>query len=329
MTSSPVASVVMVFHRDTPYLRPAIASVLNQTFRDIELVLVDNGTGLSADALGDSGRDPRLRWVRLPGNQGIPAGHNAGVAASRGEYLVLLDYDDIALPHRIEKQVEALRADSGLGLVSSLAERIDEQDRVIAREFSLIRSQDQREYTRYAAPVVTPAYAGRREVFTEFPYRPEFPLAADFDFLGRAAEKWTMRAVPEVLLRYRWHSVQTTQQKRAEIERSLCAIRLLVARRRAGRPEDMASVLSDLQGEPPAPGRACRGYSRRSLAEGFAALSAYFARRAFVLERTPGALAAAGSLGINALARSRGPERLLALRLFFMGPVRAHRLRPA
>ena len=77
MQSMPAVSVLMVFHRDTPFLRPALASALKQTFADFELVLVDNGTGLGADALGELGRDPRLRWVRLARNEGIPGGHNA------------------------------------------------------------------------------------------------------------------------------------------------------------------------------------------------------------------------------------------------------------
>src|ERR1043166_9765187 len=77
----PTISAVMVFHRDQPFLRGAIASVLGQTWRDMELILVDNGTGLTSDALGDLGNDPRLRWVRLPTNEGIEKGYNAGIVA--------------------------------------------------------------------------------------------------------------------------------------------------------------------------------------------------------------------------------------------------------
>ncbi|MFT3783142.1 MAG: glycosyltransferase [Nibricoccus sp.] len=325
----PAASVVTVFHRMTPFFGEAVRSVLGQTLPDLELVLVDNGTGLGPEVLGESGSDPRVRFVRLPHNEGIPAGHNAGIRAARGEFVMLLDYDDVALPTRLEKQVAALRADSTLGLVSSCAERIDEKGCVVGREFSLMRPDEQREYTRYAAPVVTPAYTGRREVFLQFPYRAEFPWAADFDFLGRAAERWRMAAIPEVLFRYRWHSSQTTQQKAGEIERSLCAIRLLTARRRAGRPEDLSSVLNDLSGLAPARAESCRHFARRSLAEGLPALAAYFARRVFVLERTPKALGGALWLASRALALSQGEERALAARLFLMGPVRAHRMRPA
>jgi len=329
MTTKPAVSVVMVFHRLNPFMAEAVGSVLNQTFRDLELILVDNGTGLGAEALGEGALDPRVRFVRLPRNEGIPTGHNAGIAAAQGEFVTLLDYDDVALPTRVERQVAALRADPRLGLVSCRAERINEHGTVLGPEFSLVGEDAQRDYTRYAAPVVTPAYTGRREVFAALPYRAEFPLAADFDFLARVAERWTMGAVPEVLLRYRWHAAQTTQQKAAEIERSLCAIRLLTARRRAAREEDLPSLSAWLTAGLQSRSASCRQCAQLCLAEKLPALAAYHARRVFVLERTAANLAWAGRLALRALVQARGSERRLAARLFLMGPVRAHRLRPA
>lgn len=324
----PVVSALMVFHRDTPYLRPAIASLLGQTLRDLELVLVDNGTGLAPAALGELGRDPRLRWVRLPHNAGIAAGHNAGVAAASGEFIALLDYDDLALPRRLERQVAALRAAPRLGLVSSLAERIDAQGVVTGREFALVDPAAQHAYSQYAAPAVMPGYTGRRAVFAQLAYRAEFPLTADFDFLTRAAEHWALAAVPEVLVRYRWHAAQTTQQQAAAIEDGRGVVRLLTARRRAGRPEDLPSLLTG-DAAVRSGAEACRRHARRCLAEGFAVLAAYHARRSFVLERRAASLARATALAARALAAAPAGARGPVARMFLTGPVRALGLRPA
>ena len=319
----------MVFHRETPFLRPAIESVLRQTFRDLELVLVDNGTGLREEALGVLGADPRLRWVRLARNEGIPGGHNAGVQAARGEFIALLDHDDLALPQRLERQVAALRAEPGLGLVSSLAERIDEAGRVIEREFALVEAGEHFAYTQYAAPVVTPAFTGRREVFAGLPYRSEFRFSADFDFLARAAERWPMKAVPEVLLRYRWHGGQATQTHAREIERHRCVIRLLTARRRAERAEDLAGAMSELNRPEESASESCRRTAARCVAEGFYVLAAYHARRSFVLERNAAAARAAVSLFARAIVAARnGVERARVARMFFHGPVKALKLQP-
>ncbi|HVU33243.1 MAG TPA: glycosyltransferase, partial [Opitutaceae bacterium] len=230
----PALSALMVFHRDTPHLRSAVESVLNQTWRDLELVLVDNGTGLTADALGGAGRDPRLRWVRLARNEGIPSGHNAGLAVAAGEFIALLDYDDMAQPQRFERQIALLRSEPAVGLVSSLVDTIDETGTVVGREFSIVSGEAQRTYSAFAAPVVTPAYLGRRSVFARFPFRPEFSLAADFDFLARAAEVCEFAAVPEVLLHYRRYSGQTSESRKDVMEANWCAIRVATARRRRG-----------------------------------------------------------------------------------------------
>jgi glycosyltransferase involved in cell wall biosynthesis len=323
----PVVSVVTVFHRDSPFLRPAIASILAQTFRDFEHVLVDNGTGMTPEALGPMGADPRLRWVRLPRNEGIPAGHNAGIAAATGEFIALLDYDDLALPERLEKQVATLRADPGLGLVSALAEVIDEQAHATGRAFCIPDPAGHRAYAQYAAPVFTPVAMARREVFARTPYRPQFPFAADLDFQSRATEQWRMAVLPEVLLRYRWYGAQTTQQKQGSIDNSRCAISLITARRRAGRPEGMAEILCLAEWLTPAE------YSRRiamlSQAEGFWELAAYRARRALALEKTPASAMRAFRQGWQIWRQAPAAERNRVARMFLTGPVRALGLRPA
>jgi glycosyltransferase involved in cell wall biosynthesis len=321
----PVVSVLMAFHRDTPFLRPAIASVLGQTLSDLELVLVDDGTGLQSDALGEAGRDPRLRWLRQPRQMGIVAAHNAAVAVSQGEFIALLDHDDVMLPTRLQRQVARLRSEPNLGLVSSLAETIDESGRVVGSEFALTDADEQRTYTQYAAPVVTPAYTGRREVFRALPYRPEFPFAADFDFLARAAEQWRMVGVEEVLLHYRRHPVQTTQQHADAIERSRCEIRLLAARRRAGRPESLASVTQD---QPPPAFDSCRRMVQRCYAEGFHSLAIYHARRSVALRRSLASAAWACRHALRSLRRLDGVERRRGWQLLLRGPVKAHGLRP-
>ena len=114
----PVVSVIMACHRVTPFLRPAVRSVLAQTERDLELILVDNGTGAGLEPLAQDGADPRVRLVTLGTNRGIAAAHNAAVALAAGEFIALLDHDDLMLPRRLEKQIAALRASPGLGLVN-------------------------------------------------------------------------------------------------------------------------------------------------------------------------------------------------------------------
>lgn len=322
----PQVSVVLVFHRDTEFLRPAIASVLAQEFADFELLLVDNGTGLTVAQLGPVGTDPRVRFVRLPRNEGIPGGHNAGVAAARGEFVALLDYDDLALPARLGRQVAALQADPALGYVSTLAVRIDAAGRELGLEFCLPDPAAHGVYAPYAAPLITPAALGRREVFAALPYREEFPFAADLDFQARVVERWRTAVVPEVLLRYRWHAGQTTQMRRTEIEHSRAAIQILAGRRRAGRAEDLAAVRQATAA--PTAAACWRRGAALCLADRQPVFAAYQARRSFALERTLAGGWAAWRLFRQARRQASAQETRQVRRMFWTGPVRALGLQP-
>ncbi len=321
----PLVTVLLVFHRDTDFLRPAIASVLAQEFRDFELLLVDNGTGLAAAQLGEAGGDPRLRWVRLARNEGIPVGHNAGVAAARGTYVALHDYDDISLPQRLGRQVAALQADPTLGFVSGLARRIDVTGREAGLEFCLCDPGEHRRYAPYAAPLITPAAMGRREEFAALPYRTEFPFAADLDFQARLVERTRTAVVPEILLRYRWHAGQTTQARAAAIEHSRAVIQIITGRRRAGRAEDLAAVQA-ATAAPTAAGSWRRG-AAICLADHAPVFAAYQARRSFALDRSPRGAWQAFRLFRAAQRLAAAAGRPHVRRMFFSGPVRALALR--
>lgn len=326
----PAVSVLMAFHRVTPFLRPAVRSVLDQSLRDLELVLVDNGTGQGLAALGEEGADPRIRLIRHETNLGITAAHNAAVAASRGEFIALLDYDDLALPTRLEKQLAALRADPRLGLVGCHALSIDATGAVTGPQFTLAGAEEQKIFSAYTMPAVTPGYTGRREVFARWPYRAEFPFAGDYDLLARAAEHWTVRALPEVLLHYRVHGAQTTATGNASQVLSACMIRLLTARRRAGRPEDLPGLAAELHAwlaSPPPAAAAYAFFAERCRREGFPLLAVFHARRVLSLRRTPRTVTQA--VGIVGTALAAAPaESVRLLRMAATGPVRAHGLRP-
>ncbi len=326
----PRVSVLMVFHQVTPHLEPAVRSVLGQSWRDLELVLVDNGTGTGLAPLGDWGGDSRIRLVSLSENRGIPAAHNLAVAEARGEYLALLDYDDRALPTRLERLVAFLDANRDQAMVSSRAETIDAAGRVVGREFSLLNPRDQALFSQFAPPVVTPAYAGRRETFMRFPYRPEFRLCADFDALARMADGLRMAGVPEVLLQYRRYPEQASAAGSGLRRVEECIVRLCTARRRAGRDEDYEALLAEMRPwreRPPAPPLLYAEFSRRFLREGYPLMAVYHARKLLGERRGPSGWTAALKT-VGRACRMRPGEAWLFWRLFLTGPVRALGLKP-
>ncbi|MBI2514136.1 MAG: glycosyltransferase [Opitutae bacterium] len=326
----PTVSVIVPFHRATPFLPIAAQSVLDQSFGDWELVAVDNGTGAGCDALGPAGRDDRVRVVSLPRNFGAAVARNAGVAAARGEFIALLDYDDVAWTHRFTRQVAALRADPTLDLVGSHADTIDQTGRRVGWQFTLTSPSAQKTFSRYSMPATAPSYTGRRAVFERHPYRPEFELAEDFDFLARVTEHGHVAALPEPLLSYRVHSGQGTQQFEAKQSLHAALVRVAGARRRLKRPEQLAEsreVLRSLFEAPPSPAEIYREFALFSLREGLPELASYHARKWIAADPRAGTVVRALRTHWRALVAE--PRAVVFLnRLFWSGPLRAHGLRP-
>lgn len=137
---APVVSVVMPTWNGERFLRPAIESILNQTFRDFELILIDDGSTDSTPRIladfKDKDKDNRLIVLTNQRNLGIAGATNRGLAAARGEYVALQDHDDISLPHRFQTQVDFLNSHSDVAVLGSAATLIDD-DGVPYAEFPL------------------------------------------------------------------------------------------------------------------------------------------------------------------------------------------------
>jgi glycosyltransferase involved in cell wall biosynthesis len=122
VSPTPLVSVVAIFLNAERFLDEALRSVLAQTYPSWELLLVDDGSsdGSSAIARGYAEREPhRVRYLEHPGhrNQGMSASRNLGLHHARGEYLALLDADDVWLPQKLERQVAILETHPSVGLL--------------------------------------------------------------------------------------------------------------------------------------------------------------------------------------------------------------------
>lgn len=107
MTSAPKVSVVMPCFNHASFVGAAVSSVLGQTFRDLELIAVDDASRDDTPKILASFSDPRLRVTLSPVNRGAHATLNAGIATARGERVTLLNSDDLFAPTRIERLLDA------------------------------------------------------------------------------------------------------------------------------------------------------------------------------------------------------------------------------
>jgi glycosyltransferase involved in cell wall biosynthesis len=114
-TQPPLVSVVIPTHNREELVTRAIASVLEQTCRDLECIVVDDASTDGTEAAVNGNGDARLRYLKNDTNKGAPASRNRGIREARGRYVALLDDDDEWLPEKLEKQLRLF--DSALGRV--------------------------------------------------------------------------------------------------------------------------------------------------------------------------------------------------------------------
>lgn len=186
-------------------LRRAVDSILTQTFRDFEFIIVNDGSvDGTSEILGEYAKaDSRVRVIDQP-NQGLTRSLVMASELARGAYLARQDADDISLPERLQKQVEILESDPGCVLVTSWVEDVSPEGVVCNLHQSLthrvrIKSQDEVEMTGIAAHG---SVMMRREEFEKTGgYRPCFYYAQDSDLWLRLSLCGRFLVAPCVLYR--------------------------------------------------------------------------------------------------------------------------------
>jgi hypothetical protein len=216
---TPRVTVLLAVHDGEPYVRDAVASVLGQTYRDFEFVIVDDASTDGTVATIESFDDDRIRVLRNERNLGQVPSLNRGLREARGEIVARIDADDVSRPARLERQVAALDANPRVGLVGTWMTLVDEHGRRVgALRKTLVDYVDFVFHTLIMRVYVShPAAAYRREPVLELGGYDEATGPAEDKDLWRklALERWDAQIVPEELVVYRLHDAQLSQTRAA------------------------------------------------------------------------------------------------------------------
>lgn len=226
MASTPMISVVMPVHNNAGYLVESVESVLSQTFKDFEFLIIDDG---STDGSGQQIRefeaaDARVNVFRQA-NQGIAATLNRGIRAARGRYVARIDADDRMLPVRLERQLSAMQADPALVLLGSAYREIGADGKPGAVCIPPLSDAAVCWRLLFQNALAHPAVMLRRNALLESGLEyDEAVIAEDYDLWSKLSEHGQVRNLCEPLLEYRIHSEQSTQRKRNSVAESAVQI---------------------------------------------------------------------------------------------------------
>jgi glycosyltransferase involved in cell wall biosynthesis len=198
-----LVSVLMPVYNAQKYMREAIESILDQTYRNFEFVIVNDGSTDDTESIALSYKDERIKYLKLAKNKGIVGALNEGITVCTGKYIARIDADDIAFPERIEKQVKFMETNPQIGVLGTNVKYFGDAD----FDTDMAVDNDRlKAILLFNTPFIHPSVMVRSELFKQVPYSDKFPHLEDYYQWFRLAPITKFANLKEVLLHYREHN---------------------------------------------------------------------------------------------------------------------------
>jgi glycosyltransferase involved in cell wall biosynthesis len=210
----PKVSVYIPVYNREKYIEKAISGILNQTFKDFELLIIDDGSTDASLEKVKSFNDPRIKIYQNDGNKGIVYTRNRAFELATGTYLAINDSDDFSYPDRLEKQVAVMDANPKIGILGGIAKRIYSDTKFDYWRYPCT-SEDIKLRLFWGSAMINSTLLLRLEFFKTHPlrYNPDFPVAEDYDLFERSQEFFQLQNLDDTLIDYYSHSENLTHSQ--------------------------------------------------------------------------------------------------------------------
>jgi glycosyltransferase involved in cell wall biosynthesis/GT2 family glycosyltransferase len=208
----PKVSIVLPTYNGSAHLKNSINSCLNQTYNNIELIIVDDGSTDATPQLIGSFKDSRIKYVRHKKNVGLPEALNTGFANTQGEYLTWTSDDNEFLPNAIEEMVNFLERNRDIGLVYAdyWAHYLETGAKELRRMPDVLNIGKEN--------VVGSCFMYTRRVYEAVgDYDPKFRLVEDYEYWIRISKRFKVMHYPKALYIYGEHSKTLKSTKQSGI----------------------------------------------------------------------------------------------------------------
>lgn len=224
---NPKVTVLLPVYNGASFLKESIGSILNQSYKDFELLVIDDASTDASPEILDSFRDSRIRIIRNTENSGLIGVLNTGMKLCQSEFLVRMDADDISLPGRIETQIRFLTENPQYGLCGTWFE--DFGDNIPSK---IVRYQtsdtDIRIRHLYQTHISHPTAAWRMSIVRKhnLKFNPEYIHGEDYAFWVEFSKYSKLANIPEVLVRKRDHPKSITNQYKQTMDDTCNKVKL-------------------------------------------------------------------------------------------------------
>lgn len=206
MKQGPLISVLLPFFNEEKYLAKAINSVLEQTYKNIELFLFNDGSKDLSGNIALSFIDKRIKYYESE-NKGYLYHLNYGLSIAKGEYIARMDADDISHPDRFMRQIEFLESNPEISAVGTSFYRIDKKDKIVSSKKAPITYEQCKFIAPINSPILHPTLLIRKSVLLSVGgYNQKFYLIEDYELFNRLIDRGFLIAnIDEYLFYYRFY----------------------------------------------------------------------------------------------------------------------------
>ncbi len=216
----PLVSVVLPTYNSGRFLKLAVESILNQSYRNLELIVVDDASedNTWSNLVNYVTVDSRVRIFRNKKNLGIAKTRNVGLRQALGQYYAVMDHDDVSLPNRLSREVEFLNRNPEYAAVGCQVQIINSLGQVIKVRRYPTSATEIRKTLGIKSPICNPAALLRLSCVKEFDlYDERYPGCEDYDLWFKLANKYKLTNLDEFLFQYRLSDAQVKSKKAKRI----------------------------------------------------------------------------------------------------------------
>ena len=199
-------SVILPVYNAETFILEAVNSILNQNFKDFELILIDDASFDNTASILSGISDSRIRLFHHDQNQGLVASLNEGLHIACGDFIARMDHDDVALPERFARQVAFLEQNPMVDVVGT-GYRLIDQDGNFGHSYRPPATSEEINWAMcFLCPLAHPTIMARREILLAHGgYDKAATFAEDYDLWERLSRKVKIANLPETLLLLRKH----------------------------------------------------------------------------------------------------------------------------
>jgi len=220
-------TILMAAYNASNYIAESITSVLNQTFQNYELLIINDGSTDNTETVIQSFKDSRIRVIKNEVNRGLIESRNIALKEAKGNFIAILDSDDIAMPDRLEKQLNAFRNNPELAVVGSRALIIDQNDNETGEKLAVFTGIDKIKITLFFEnTIVHSSTMIRTKIFREVNGYQGDSLIEDYDLFYRISQKYAIENLEDYLVKYRIHGTNISIQKRDQLDQALYNLKI-------------------------------------------------------------------------------------------------------